>query len=399
MKKINLLILTLATVVAGTVSAQSTNSEILNVNTVTSAVPFLRVNPDGRTGAMGDVGVAMSADANAIFTNPARLAFIDSRYGISVSFVPWLRNLVNDVYMADLVGYYKIKDKQTIAGSLRYFSLGTIQFTNNVGMATTQGNPREFALDFEYARNFGDNFALAAGLRYIYSNLSATATQDGTIINPGQAIGADLSMIYRKPITVKKLESFDFNFGLAMTNIGSKMSYTSNAAQKDYIPTNLGIGFGAEMGIDEFNAFNLYFDINKLMVPTPDTVDVDGEPGVLDYKEKSPIGGMFSSFGDAPGGFSEEIKEYTLSVGAEYVYDEIFAVRMGYFHEAASKGNRQFLTAGAGISYSIATLNFAYNIPTSSQRNPLDNTMRFSLLFDFGKNSATPAMGEGNVVQ
>lgn len=360
------------------------------VNTVTTAVPFLRVNPDGRTAAMGDAGIAASADANAVFTNPARMAFIDSDYGVSLNFVPWLRGIATDVYMANMVGYYKINDLQTISSSIRYFSLGNIQFTNQIGTNTGEGNPREFALDFNYARKLSENFSLAAGLRYIYSNLSATQTADNVVVNPGNAIGADISMMYSKPINTKKMEAARFNFGTAITNIGSKMTYTGNAEQKDFIPTNLGIGFGGEMDIDKFNSINVYFDINKLMVPTPDTTDSNNS-GVFDYREKSSVGGMFSSFGDAPGGFGEEMREYMFSIGAEYVYNKIFAVRAGYFYENALKGDRRYLQAGMGLTYSVATINFAYVIPTSRQRTPLDNTMRFSLLFDFAKGGKTAA--------
>jgi hypothetical protein len=361
------------------------------VNTVTTAVPFLRVNPDGRTAAMGDAGIAASADGNSVFLNPSRMAFIENDYGVSMNFVPWLRGLTNDVYMASMVGYYKIKDQQTITSSIRYFSLGNIQFTNQVGVNTGEGNPREFALDFTYARKLSENFSLAAGLRYIYSNLSATQVPDGGIaINPGSAVGADLSMLYSKPLNTKNMEAARFNFGTAITNIGSKMTYTGNAQQKDFIPTNLGIGFGGEMDIDKFNSINVYFDINKLMVPTPDTTDSNNS-GIPDYRERSSIGGMFSSFGDAPGGFSEELREFTFSFGAEYVYNKIFAVRAGYFYENALKGDRRYLQAGMGLTYSVATINFAYVIPTSRQRTPLDNTMRFSILFDFAKGGARTA--------
>jgi hypothetical protein len=364
------------------------------VNTVTTAVPFLRVNPDGRTAAMGDAGIAASPDGNSVFLNPSRMAFIDSDYGVSLNFVPWLRGLTNDVYMASIVGYVKIKDQQTITSSLRYFSLGNIQFTNQIGTNTGEGNPREFALDFTYARKLSENFSLAAGMRYIYSNLSATQVPDGGVsINPGHAVGADISLMYSKPINTKNMEAARFNFGTAITNIGSKMTYTGNAQQKDFIPTNLGIGFGGEMDIDKFNSINVYFDINKLMVPTPETTDSNNS-GIPDYKERSSVGGMFSSFGDAPGGFSEELKEYMFSVGAEYVYNKIFAVRAGYFYEAATKGDRRYLQAGMGLTYSVATINFAYVIPTSRQRTPLDNTMRFSILFDFAKGGAKTATQE-----
>lgn len=419
MKKIEVNILMLFTLLTSVtlVNAQTTGDKILDANTITTAVPFLRINPDGRTGAMGDVGMAVSPDINAVFSNTSRTAFLESDYGVSLSFVPWLRGISTDVYMADMVGYYRIKEMQTISASIRYFSLGTINFTDNNGGETGTGNPREFALDVNYARKLTKKYSLAVGLRYIYSNLSTNQFAD---YSPGSAFGADLSMFYTTPIKVNKLEGLKFNWGLALTNIGSKMTYSGNALNKDFIPTNLGLGIGTEIKIDEYNAINVYADVNKLMVPTPVknedlyvrntsgqlTQDIKPEydennNDVADYKEKSSIGAMFSSFGDAPGGFSEELKEFMISVGAEYVYNDMFMVRAGYFYEPPTKGSRKFLSAGIGLKYSVAQLNFAYTIPTSNQRNPLDNTMRFTLLFDFvkgGGNSAIDANPDTNAI-
>lgn len=401
MKRINKSILMLLTILTGLslVNAQTTGQRILDANTITTAVPFLRINPDGRTGAMGDVGMAVSPDINAVFSNTSRTAFLESDYGVSLSFVPWLRGISNDVFMADLVGYYRIKEMQTISASIRYFSLGEITFTDNIGTQTGMGKPNEFAMDVNYARKLSQKFSLAVGLRYIFSNLS---TQQFADYSPGHAFGADLSMFYTTPIKVNKIEGLKFNWGLAMTNIGSKMTYSGDAQNKDFIPTNLGLGIGTEIQIDEYNAINIYADVNKLMVPTPvknkdlyiaGTSDIKPEydkdnNGIPDYKEKSSIGAMFSSFGDAPGGFTEEMKEFMISIGAEYVYNDMFMVRAGYFYEPPTKGARKFLSAGIGLKYSVAQLNFAYTIPTSNQRNPLDNTMRFTLLFDFVKGGA-----------
>lgn len=358
---------------------------------ITSAVPFLRVNPDGRTGAMGDVGMAVGADANAVFTNSSRLAFIEKDYGFSITFVPWLRGIATDVYMADLVGYYNIKKKQTLATSLRYFSLGQIQFTDINGAELNSVRPVELAFDLNYARKLTKRFGLAIGLRYINSNLGSTDTDRFV----SHAAGADISMFHTNPIKTKKLEGLNINWGLALTNIGSKMSYSANALNKDFIPANFALGVGAEIKIDEFNKVGIYTDINKLLIPTPVKQTLsDGNPNpdwdsdgnsIADYKEKSSIGALFTSFGDAPGGFKEEMAEFTIGVGAEYTYNDLFMVRAGYFYENPTKGARKFLSAGAGLKYSVAQLNFAYVIPTSSQRNPLDNTMRFTLLFDFAK--------------
>lgn len=365
---------------------------------ITSAVPFLRVNPDGRSGAMGDVGMALSPDANAVFSNTARMAFMETDYGVSMTFVPWLRGIATDVYLADLVGYYNIKKKQTISTSLRYFSLGQIQFTDVNGTNLNSVRPVELSFDLNYARQLTDRFGLAIGLRYINSNLGSTDTDRFV----SQAAGADISMFHTNPIKTKKLEGAKINWGLAITNIGSKMSYSANALNKDFIPANLALGVGAEIKIDEFNKIGVYTDINKLLIPTPVSAtledgstanpeyDTDGN-GIADYKEKSSIGGLFSSFGDAPGGFKEEMAEFTIGVGAEYTYNDLFMVRAGYFYENPTKGARRFLTAGVGLKYSVAQLNFSYVIPTSAQRNPLDNTMRFTLLFDFVKGGKTAA--------
>lgn len=373
------------------------NQDIIDANTITTAVPFLRINPDARSGAMGDVGLALGADANAIFTNPARMAFIESEYGVSMTFVPWLRNLVRDVYLADLVGYYRLPNAQTISSSMRYFSLGEIQFTDNQGNSLGTGQPKEFAMDLNYARAFGEKggfqTGVGVGLRYIYSNLSVSSNvSSGPDIRPGHAAGADVSVFMTKPYKLDKIKGMDFNMGLAITNIGSKMTYTQNAENKDFIPTNLGIGFGADLHIDDIHSVGIYVDANKLLVPTPDTVDANND-GVFDYRERSVVGGMFSSFADAPGGFKEELREFYVGAGVEYWYNKQFALRMGYFYEHPTKGARKFLSAGAGVKYSVFSLNFAYLIPTSSNRNPLDNTLRFSLLFEFNKDGEAAPIG------
>lgn len=383
----------------------------ITVNTITTAVPFLRINPDARAGALGYASIATSPDVNGIFANASKMAFIEYRekdgsinqdgnnFGVSLTFIPWLRGIANDVYMADLAGYYNLRNKknkdiqQSISASLRFFSLGSITFTNDVGNETGQGNPQELAFDLNYARKLSKKFGVGLGLRYIHSNLGTGVA--GSNMSPGNAVAADLSMFYTTPIKVKKvLKGMDFNFGLALTNIGSKMTYTDNGneADKDFLPANMGLGFGLEMDIDDFNEINVYFDVNKLLVPSPDTIDLDGDL-IPDYKTKSQISGIFTSFGDAPGGFSEEMAEFNLGGGIEYVYNKTFMARLGYFYEAPTKGARKFLSAGAGVKYSVFTINAAYIIPTSSQVGPLDNTMYFSLLFDFnsgGKKKAVP---------
>lgn len=371
------------------------------LNTVTTAVPFLRINPDARAGGMGDVGIASPPDASSIYSNPAKMAFIDKDFGAAVGFSPWLKALVNDIYLANLSGYYKVKKQQVIAMSLRYFSLGNITFTDYNGTETGQFRPNEFAIDLHYARRLGDNFSIAASLRYIYSNLAGGQSVDGNLVKAGHAGAGDISAYYHKTFhenEVHKLEH-EFAAGLYISNIGSKISYTGKGQQNaDFIPTNLGLGVGYTLNIDKHNSVGVYVDANKLLVPTPVTGDLllDSTGKILskydqngngrpDWKEKSSITGMFTSFGDAPGGSKEEFNEVTWSIGAEYMYNKQFGVRFGYFYEHPLKGNRQFLTAGLTVKYSVVGLNFSYLIPTSIQRNPLDNTLRFTLLFDFVK--------------
>ncbi len=378
------MVLLLLLVNVASLSAQGTiKKDGVVINTVTTAVPFLRINPDARAGGMGDVGIASPADANAVYVNPAKLAFIDSSdFGFAVGFSPWLKALVNDIYLANLVGYYKVKQMQTIALSVRYFSLGNITFTDANGAETGQFRPNEFAIDLHYARRLGKYFSIAASLRYIYSNLAGGQQVDGNVVKAGMAGAGDISWFFRKNFKKDGAKmSHDLYVGMAITNIGSKISYTSNVV-KDFIPTNLGIGLGYTLNLDKKNGIGFYTDFNKLMVPTPDSADKNGNK-IYDFREKSAVSGMFTSFGDAPGGAAEEFREITVGVGAEYLYNKQFGVRFGYFYEPRSKGNRQFLTAGLTVKYSVVGLNFSYLIPTTIQRNPLDNTLRFSLLFDF----------------
>ncbi|HLP51940.1 MAG TPA: type IX secretion system outer membrane channel protein PorV [Chitinophagales bacterium] len=411
-------------------SAQFANGQSVNykdnarINTVTTAVPFLRINPDARAGGMGDVGLAtpvygngdtkddyQSPDVNAIYVNPAKLAFIDKDFGFSVGFSPWLKALVNDIYLANLAGYYKIKKQQTIAISLRYFSLGNITFTDYNGQELQTFRPQEFAIDAHYARRLGPYFSVAASLRFIYSNLAGGASVDGSLVRPGLAGAGDISAFFRKKFNenaAHKMEH-ELSVGLNISNIGSKISYTSSTV-KDFIPTNLGLGVGYTFNIDKHHSVGVYADVNKLMVPTADTIDANPRDGVYDFRKKSSIGGMFTSFNDAPGVIdpatgqrvkgsrsAEEFAEVTWGIGAEYLYNKQFGVRFGYFYENPKKGNRQFLTAGLTVKYSVVGLNFSYLIPTTIQRNPLDNTLRFTLLFDFAKGGGKASSSETGI--
>lgn len=364
--------------------AQNSSNDVGRVNTVSTAVPFLRITPDARSGGMGDVGIATSPDATAVYYNASKLVFSEKKMGISMSYTPWLKNLgISDIFLAHLAGYYKIDDLQSFQSSLRFFSLGNITFTDYLGNINGDFKPREFSFDAGYSRKLSDKFALGAAVRYIHSNLAAGQEVNSTEVKAGNAVGVDLTTSYQQELKLKGNKRGIVSAGIAITNIGSKISYTEDALNKDFIPTNLGIGAGFRLFANDYNEIAIYADINKLLVPTPDTIKDDA--GNFLYKQKSPIAGIFSSFGDAPGGFKEEMKEFMYSVGVEYWYDQQFGVRAGYFNENALKGNRKYFTAGVSVKYSVFGLDFSYLVPTSSQRNPLDNTFRFTLQFDFDK--------------
>ncbi|MBP9075932.1 MAG: type IX secretion system outer membrane channel protein PorV [Haliscomenobacter sp.] len=353
-------------------------------NTVVTAVPFLRIVADARSGAMGDAGIAISADGNAMHFNPSKLVFADDQIGVSATYTPWLRALgLNDVYLAYLTGFYKIDEFQTLGMGLRYFSLGSIQFTDPNGQPLNTGRPNEFEVAAAYARKLADNFSAAVSAKFIYSNLAAGNIVNGETIEPGIAGAADFSLTYKAPIQTRQGDS-ELTLGLALTNIGSKITYTNNKF-RDFLPANFGLGAAWTLNFDDFNKITFTTDVNKLLVPTPCQgldCDLNGD-GNPDFKDESPIGAILSSWGDAPEGFGEELRELMYSVGAEYWYSDQFAVRAGYFNEHRQKGNRKFFSVGLGLKYNIFGLNFSYLVPTTNQRNPLDNTLRFSLLFDF----------------
>ena len=312
--------------------------------------------------------------------------FAEEDLGISATYTPWLRALgLQDVYLAYLTGYKQIDDLQTLGLGLRYFSLGNIPFTDVNGEPLGSGRPNEFEVTAAYARKLSDKFSASISGKFIYSNLASGQTVGGEVIEPGVAGAADVGITYKTPLETGN--GGNLTIAMAMTNIGSKITYT-NSANKDFLPANLGIGAAWELHLDQYNSLTLAVDINKMLVPTPrigsdpeyDTNNND----IPDFKEESPVGAIFTSFGDAPGGFSEEIDELSYSFGAEYWYDKQFAVRAGYYMEHPEKGNRKYLTVGLGLKYNIFGLNLSYLVPTTNQRNPLDNTLRFSLLFDFG---------------
>jgi Type IX secretion system protein PorV len=354
------------------------------INVVTTAVPFLRISPDARAGGMGDLGLATSPDASSSFWNLGKTAFNTSKGGLVATYTPWLKDLVNDVYLAAVSGYYKFDDEQAISASLRYFSLGNIQFTDNLGNEFGSFRPREFGVDVGYSRKLSKKSGLGVGLKFISSNLANNITVGSTTYKTGNAVAADLAYY----MDGKNDAGNGWAFGAVLSNLGSKISYTSNATQKDFIPANLGLGTTYTKNFNADNKITFGVDINKLLVPTP---PAEGDAVALqNYRNKSVIGSWFSSFGDAPGGFSEEIKEFQFSVGAEYWYKNQFALRTGYFNEDRTKGNRRYFTLGLGVVYNVFGLNFSYLIPSGSgvNRNPLSNTLRFSVLFDFDGSGA-----------
>jgi hypothetical protein len=354
------------------------------INVVTTAVPFLRISPDARAGGMGDLSLATSPDASSSYFNLGKVVFNESNAGLNLTYTPWLKRLVNDVYLASMSGFYKLDENSAISGSLRYFSLGSIQFTDNMGNALNTSNPREFGVDLGYSRKLSPRTGIGVGLKYIHSNLASGFSSGGNTYKPGSAVAGDIGIYH----TRQNDAGAGWAFGLALTNLGSKIAYTDNADQKDFIPANFGIGTTYTAVMDESNKLSFGVDINKLLVPTPpvSTGDPDQDAQNLSaYRNKGVLSSWFSSFGDANGGFSEEIKEFQLSLGAEYWYNNQFALRAGYFHEDKDKGNRRYFTAGVGIKYNVFGLNFSYLIPSgnANNQNPLSNTLRFSLVFDF----------------
>ena len=391
MKNASLKLIAMA-ILAG--NAISVHAQTNSINVVTTAVPFLRISPDARSGGMGDVGIATTPDANSSFWNQAKIPFALSKAAIGVSYTPWLKGLgLNDVYLASLAGYYQLDETQAISASLRYFSLGNIQFTDALGNDLNSYRPREFGFDVGYSRKLSDKLGLGIALRYINSSL-ANGTYNGQSYKPGSSVAGDISLFHDG--TGSDPNASGLNWGIALHNLGSKISYTNDATQKDYIPANLGIGVAYTKVFDETSKATFGLDINKLLVPTPPLITGNtstDSANIAKYRNKGVLSSWVSSFGDAPGGFSEELREVQVSLGAEYMYNNQFAFRAGYFYEAPTKGNRQYFTIGAGINYNMYGLNFSYLIPSGGgvNRNPLANTIRFSLIFNLDKETAVPS--------
>ena len=396
MKKSLLLFLSISSVFQ--MKAQINYDEVLggNLNTITTAVPFLLISPDSRSGAMGDVGVATTPDASSMHWNPAKLSFTQDDIGISVSIVPWLRELVPDINLQYIAGYYKLNNNDAIGYELRYFSLGDITFTDNAGNVIGQYKPNEMAFGAAYSRKLSRDFSIAISGRYIYSNLTGGQSAGSIETDAGQSIAADVSTFYTKPISIANKKS-DLSFGMNISNIGNKISYTETIT-RDFIPINLRLGTDLTTKMDDYNKISLSFDLNKLLVPSPPLYNNDGEMIAGKDPNVAVVEGMFQSFGDAPGEidengnpvsgsvFREEMREINISAGLEYWYANQFALRAGYFHEHDTKGGRKYLTFGSGVKYNVFALDFSYLISTSNigGTNPLANTMRFTLVFDLG---------------
>jgi len=347
---------------------------------ITTAVPFVNFAPDSRASGMGDVGVATSADANSTHWNNGKLAFIEQDFGMSASYTPWLGKIVDDMSISYLSGFYKIDRQQAVAASLRYFDLGEIQLTNEIGASLGLENPREMAFDLTYSRKLTENIGMGVSGRYIWSNLSGSYS--GISGQTGKSVAVDLGFYYKKTILVSGRDT-DVSFGANISNVGQKVTYSSDS-NADFIPTNLRVGTAVKTNLDAYNSITFALDLNKLMVPTPPVRDVNGNITRGKDPDRNLISGVFGSFSDAPDGFSEELKEFTISAGMEYWYRDVFAARAGYFHETDKKGGRKYLTVGMGFRYQKFGVDFSYLIPPK-QNHPLAETIRFSVLFNFDK--------------
>jgi len=346
------------------------------INIVTTSVPFLRISPDARAGGMGDAGIALSPDANAGFWNLGKVPFSTPPSSIGVTYTPWLQDIAQDVYMITLAGYHKLDEDQAFSGGIRYFNLGEIQFTDAAGTLLNTGRPFEFAIDFGYSRKISSTIGLGVALRYINSSLANGVASNGVTYKAGSTVAADLSLYGDN----RDEEGAGLTYGVALSNLGGKIGYTDNAESKDYIPANMGAGIAYTWAFQELHKFTLALDINKLLVPSFPELTGDSTTdanAINDYHTQSVFSSWFKSFGD---------NSYSGAVGAEYTYNDQFSLRAGYYKETKEMGDRSYFTAGVGMKYQIFTFNFSYLAPSGNgvTRNPLSNTLRFSVLFDLG---------------
>ncbi|GGH77371.1 MAG: type IX secretion system outer membrane channel protein PorV [Bacteroidetes bacterium] len=374
------------------VSAHAQTSAFGDPNVVSSAVPVLAIGPDARQGGMANVGAATEVDANAMFWNTSKLAFIgDGKVDLSLSYTPWLNKLVPDIDLSYVSFAMGLDDKQAIGASLRYFSLGNITFRDENGTEQGVYNPYEFSVDFGYALKLSDNWSTGIALRYIFSDLTQGQVVQGLQNSPGQSVSTDLSLYYRgRLMNLPDGQKGRWLGGLAITNVGAKISYSDGGAE-DFLPTNLRLGAGYEYQMDEYNSFTAYVDVNRLLIPTPPEYDENtGEIVAGEDDNVGVIAGIMQSFNPnaKPNGWDEFWQENMYNLGVEYWYDHIFAVRAGYQYEHVNKGNRKYFTAGVGIRYNTLGFDFSYLFPANQTvRSPLENTLRFTLTVDL--NSAT----------
>ncbi len=353
------------------------------INIITTAVPFLRISPDARAGGMGDLGIATSPDASSSLYNNAKTPFAKHDIGIGLTYTPWLKDLgLNDVYLLAASGFYKLNERQALSASIRYFSLGNIQFTDNNGNSLNTGQPREFGADFGYSQKLSDKLSLGIAMRYIHSNLAAGAPGTSTTYKPGNAVAGDITLFY----SLAKENGQGWNFGLTATNLGTKIGYTNDATEKDFIPANLGIGAAYTAVFDSQNKITFGLDLRKLLVPAAPVATGDttvDNANLAAYRSKTVVSSWFSSFSGP-----SQLKLVNFSLGAEYSYSEQFFLRVGYYYEDASQGDRKYFTVGVGVKYNVIGLNFSYLVPSGNgvTRNPLSNTLRFGLVFDLDNN-------------
>lgn len=363
---------------AGLVTGQTILGADEDFRPITTAVPFLTITPDARHAGLGDAGVASSPDASATYWNPAKLTFFQSAYGGSFSYTPWLGKITNDMWIAYLNGYYKITREQTIGVSMKYFDMGEFYARSIDNLNEGTFNPRDFAFDFTYSRLLTENFSVGLTGRFIHSNL--LGNYNGTSIvdtKPGNSVAADIGAYYFTELRGAKTSTL--SFGAVISNIGPKLS-NSNDNNRSPLPTNLRLGAAYKIDLDPYNSFTFLLDFNKLMVPSPQMEAINDSTTVMVIPDKSLISGMFSSFSDAPDGFSEEIKEIIINAGIEYWYNETFAGRVGYFSESKLKGNRKYLTVGLGFHKNKFGFDLTYLVPTNKREHPLAETIRFGVI-------------------
>ena len=371
--------------------AQQTPDEIagkdISKNYISTAVPILLIAPDARSGGMGDVGVASTPDAYSSHWNSAKYAFIEDDFGMGMSYVPWLRKLgAADMNLLNLTGFKRINDRSAVAASLTYFSLGSIEFTDIDGTSKGTYKPNEFGLDVSYSMKLSENLSIGATGRYVRSDLTQGVDVGTSTTKAGNAIAADLGMYYQSKTNMFDMPG-ELAAGLFISNLGSKISYSDDDNEKDFLPANIRFGGRYTMDIDQYNTFSFMLDFNKLLVPTPPLYDEEGNIIAGMDNNIGTMLGAIRSFYDSPNGFSEELQELQISVGAEYWYDKVFAVRGGYFFEHENKGGRQYLTLGGTVKYQTLVLDISYLIPTTTlQTSPLANTVRISLAMNFEPN-------------